>query len=104
MWEESRFGFSSSSLADDRDSVRVEDHAGRGLVGAGEIVEVLVVSVAPGVDHLLIILHARHQTLVTDRLHVVLIAVRRLVEGTLKTQKEQQTSFSMDKLLNPEHS
>lgn len=78
---------SVARLADDRDSVRVEDHAGRGLVGAGQVVEVLAVGVAAGVDHLLVLLHAHHETLVADGLHVVLVVVRRLVEGALKTPR-----------------
>lgn len=88
---------SVARLADDRDSVRVEDHAGRGLVSAGQVVEVLAVGIAAGVDHLLVLLHAHHQTLVADGLHVVLVAVRRLVEGTLKNQK---TDVLIRKLLN----
>lgn len=63
-------------LADDWDSVRVEDHAGGGFVGASQVVEVFAVGVAPCVGHLLILLHADHQTLVTDCLHVVLVTVR----------------------------
>lgn len=70
-------------LADNRDSIGVEDHAGGGFVGACQVVEVLAVSIAAGVGHLLILLHAYHQALVTDRLHVVLVTVGRLVEGAL---------------------
>lgn len=69
--------------ADDWDSVGVEDHAGGGFVGAGQVVEVLAVGVAARVGHLLVLLHAYHQALVADRLHVVLVAVRRLVQGAL---------------------
>lgn len=70
-------------LADDWDSVGVEDHAGGGFVGAGQVVEVLAVGVSACVGHLLILLHAYDQALMADRLHVILIAVRRLVEGAL---------------------
>ena len=69
--------------ADDRHSVGVEDHAGGGLVGAGQVVEVLAVGIATGVGHLLVLLHADHQALVTDGLDVVLVAVGGLVEGSL---------------------
>lgn len=69
--------------ADDWDSIRVEDHAGGGFVGAGQVVEVFAVGVAACVGHLLILLHAYHQALVTDRLHVILVTVRWLVEGAL---------------------
>lgn len=69
--------------ADDRDSVGVEDHARGGLVGAGQIVEVLAVGVAARVGHPLVLLHAHHQALVADRLHVILVAVRGLVQGAL---------------------
>lgn len=61
--------------ADDWDSVGVEDHAGGGFVGAGQVVEVLTVGVTACVGHLLVLLHADHQALVADRLHVVLVAV-----------------------------
>ena len=70
--------------ADDRDSVSVEDHAGGGFVGAGQVVQVLAVGVATRLGHLLVLVHAHHQALVTHRLHVVLIAVRRLVQGALR--------------------
>lgn len=70
-------------LADDWDSVGVEDHAGGGFVGAGQVVQVFTVGVAARVGHLLVLLHAYHQALVADRLHVILVAVRRLVEGAL---------------------
>lgn len=69
--------------ADDRDAVGVEDHAGGGLVGARQVVEVFAVGVAAGVGHLLVLLHADHQALVTDGLDVVLVAVGGLVEGAL---------------------
>lgn len=63
------------SLADDRHSISVEDHAGGGFISAGQVVEVLAVGVAARVCHLLILLDAHHQALVADRLHVVLVAV-----------------------------
>lgn len=69
--------------ADDRDAVGVEDHAGGGLVGAGQVVKILAVCIAAGVGHLLVLLHADHQALVTDGLDVVLVAVGGLVEGAL---------------------
>lgn len=62
--------------ADDWDSVGVEDHAGGGFVGTGQVVEVFAVGVAACVRHLLVLLHADHQALVTDRLYVVLVTVR----------------------------
>lgn len=62
-------------LADNRDSIGVEDHAGGEFVGACQVVEVLAVSIAAGVGHLLILLNAYHQALVTDRLHIVLVTV-----------------------------
>lgn len=71
------------SSADDGHAVGVEDHAGGGLVGAGQVIEVLAVLVLLGLDHLLVLLQADNQTLVGDGLHVVLINVRRLVEGSL---------------------
>lgn len=74
------FSFSS---ADDGDSISVEDHASGGFVGAGQVVEVLAVCVAPREGHLLVLLHTHHQALMTDSLHVVLIAVRGLVQGAL---------------------
>lgn len=70
-------------LADDWNSICVEDHTRGGFVGPRQVVEVLAVGVAASVGHLLVLLHAHHQALVTDRLHVVLVAVRRLVEGAL---------------------
>lgn len=70
--------------ADDGNAVRVEDHASGGLVGAGQVVEVLAVGVAPRVGHLLVLVHAHHQALVAHRLHVVLVAVGRLVQGALR--------------------
>lgn len=62
--------------ADDWDSVGVEDHAGGGFVRPRQVVEVFAVGVAACVGHLLVLLHADHQALVTDRLHVVLVTVR----------------------------
>lgn len=70
-------------LTDNWNSVCVEDHSGRRLVGAGQVVEVFAVGVAASVGHLLILLHAHHQTLVTDGLHVVLVAVGGLVQRAL---------------------
>ena len=64
-------------------TVRVEDHAGRGFVGPGEVVQVLPVGIATGVCHLFVLFHADHQTLVADRLDIVLIAVGRLVQRPL---------------------
>lgn len=69
--------------AEDWDSVCVEDHARGGFIGAGQVIEVFAVSIAARVGHLLILLHAYHQALVADCLYVVLVAVRRLVEGAL---------------------
>lgn len=62
--------------ADDRDSVGVEDHAGGGFVGTRQVVEIFAVGIAARVGHLFVLLHADHQALVTDRLHVVLVTVR----------------------------
>ncbi|TNN33534.1 hypothetical protein EYF80_056303 [Liparis tanakae] len=81
---------------DDGDAVGVEDHAGGGFVGAGQVVEVLAVGVAPRVGHLLVLLHADHQALVADRLHVVLIAVGRLVEGALRGDTGGVTRVTID--------
>lgn len=61
---------------DDRDAVGVEDHTSGGFIGASQVVEVLAVGVAPCVGHLLVLLHAYHQALVTDGLYVVLVTVR----------------------------
>lgn len=66
----------SRASADDGDSVCVEDHACGRFVGAGQVVEVLAVGVTASMSHLLVLLHADHQALMADRLHVVLIAVR----------------------------
>lgn len=71
-------------LAYDWDSVCVEDHASGGFIGAGQVVEVFTIGVAACVGHLLILIHTYHQALVADRLHVILVAVRRLVQGTLR--------------------
>ncbi len=70
-------------LADDWDTICVEDHAGGRFIGPSQVVEVFTVGVAACVGHLLVLLHAHHQALVADRLHIILVAVRRLVEGTL---------------------
>lgn len=80
--------------ADDRDSVGVEDHARGGFVGAGQVVEVFAVGVAARVGHLLVLLHAHHQALVTDRLHVILVAVGRLVQGTLRHTHTHRGCYS----------
>lgn len=76
--------FSYVSLANDWNSVSVEDHAGGGFVGASQVVEIFAVGVSARVGHLLVFLHAHHEALVADCLHVVLIAVRRLIQGALR--------------------
>lgn len=78
--------------ADDRDAVGVEDHAGGGLVGAGQVVKIFAVCIAAGVGHLLVLLHADHQALVADGLDVVLVAVGGLVEGALG-QREKRSGL-----------
>lgn len=90
-----QFFFLSFCSADDRNAVRVENHAGRGFVGAGQVVEVLAVGVAAGVAHLLVLLHARHQTFVTDGLHVVLVAVGRLVQGALRDRTDWTSNLNL---------
>lgn len=61
-----------------------ENHARGGLVGAREVVQALAVLVLLGLEHLLVLLQAHHQALVRHRLHIILVHVGGLVQGTLR--------------------
>lgn len=69
--------------AEHRHTIRGEDHACGGLIGAREVVEALAVLVFLGLQHLFILFQAHHQALVGHCLNIILIHMGGLVQGAL---------------------
>lgn len=70
-------------LADDGYSISIKDHSCGGLIGSCKVVEILAVLVLLCSKHLLILIKSYNQTLVRNRLHIIFIHVRGLVQSTL---------------------
>lgn len=77
------------SSADDRNTIRVENHSSGGFVSAGQVVKIFAVLVLLSFDHLFILLKADHQTFMRNGLNVIFVDVRGLVQSPLERSREQ---------------
>lgn len=78
-----RVGRGRGSSAQDGHTVSCHQASGGRIVGARQVIEVLLVLVLAAPHHLLVLLPPDHLALVGDGLNVVLILVAGLVQGVL---------------------
>lgn len=78
-----RVGGGRGSSAQDGHAVGCHQASSGRIVGARQVIEVLLVLVLAAPHHLLVLLPPDHLALVGDGLYIVLILVARLVQGVL---------------------
>lgn len=78
-----RVGGGRGSSAQDGHAIGCHQASSGRIVGARQVIEVLLVLVLAAPHHLLVLLPPDHLALVGDGLYIVLILVARLVQGVL---------------------